>query len=565
MLIALGLQNFALVEKAHIQFTPGLNVLTGETGAGKSILLDALGLCLGKRASNEYVRSGSVSAKVSALFDVTNHFALGTVLDTLDIPLENDGSLLVEREISIEGKNICRLNGQLTTVGILRQCGILLVDVYSQHEHSQLLHEDFQRDLLDGFGDNDLQEIKGALANELIRRQELNKELDRLGGDEQLLARELDMLRFQTEEIAAAQLNNDEEEHLLAERDKLRNIARIEQFVALAETMLLNIDGKNLLDSLGEIVQQSQELSQLDTDLVPLADILSNAFYLLEDAQRYLMLYQDGLDIDPSRLEQVDDRLYLISTLKRKYGDTITEVLAFYEQALASIDFLENSEEHRKTLLKQIANCEAQYRKLAQKLSMCRVVEGKKLAQQMAPDLRSLGMPHATIEFDITHDPKTFSYNGSDKVEILFSANKGEPLYPLVKVASGGELSRLMLAIKATAVQGNDQGPPCLIFDEIDAGIGGQIAKAVADKLAMLSKKRQILCVTHLATVAARGDSHYQVDKKELDTRTVTEIRQLSDQERLGEISRMLGGSVDETATREHAALLLKKNTSDFN
>lgn len=557
MLLTLRLRNFALAEQVEMEFTTGLNVLTGETGAGKSILLDALGLCLGNRASSDMVRSGCDTARVQALFDIGGNKQLQALLQAWGLENEEDDVLLVDREVSRNGRNRCYINGQLATVTMLRNCSKFLVDIYGQHDHMLLRDNEYQLQLLDLIGGAEITEQKAMVHKAYQSLQTTIRELQRFEKGSQALARELDLLRFQVNEISAAQLQESEEQELITERRRLLNQEKITETLARVGDLLHGSSQEGLMDVLGDVVRDLEDLAGLDDDLRHLHELLSNVYYQLEEAAFSLSDYLDNQLFEPERLDIIEERLHVIAGLKRKYGDTIADILEYMQKAQQELELLENSEEHLFRLRQQKDELQSAYHKQALKLSKLRQRVANDLQAALVTQLRQLGMLHADFVIKVEYRDNLVTENGSDSVQFLFSANQGEPPKPMSRIASGGELSRIMLGLKACTA-GVGLGAGCMIFDEIDAGVGGLTAKAVADKLEILATERQVLCVTHQPVIAARAKRHFMVFKESAKGRTVTKVKPLKVEERIQEIARMLGGSAQDDATRRHAQSLLK-------
>ncbi len=555
MLVNISLNNFALIDKLEIEFFDHFNTLTGETGAGKSILIDAVSLCIGGRANTSYIRSGSEKCSVIATFDISDSSFIKNRLS--DYGLDGDEYLIVEREISRNGRNTCRINGKISPIKILNEISNDLVNIYGQHEHTQLLNEDYQLDLIDSWKKDEVNMLKNEISLILDKIEDLKNRIAEIGSDKSLIARELDMLQFQINEIEEANLIVGEIQELENESNFLKNSERI--FSVLKEIDNL-FDGsyeiRSLFEQLGDLTRQLENISRLDSELKPIVEMANSIYYDMQELENETENYKLKFDFDPNRLDQIEKRLNKIHSLRKKYGNTIEEVHTYLKKAKERTYLLINSEEERLRITKEIEELKAKYLRVAKKLSALRQKSAEEFQSLIEKGIKDLGMQHAKIKADFVFDKNRISRNGSDKVSFYFSANKGEPLKPLKEVISGGELSRLMLEIKTQITSKNDN--TTIVFDEIDVGIGGKVASAVANKIANLSKDKQVLCVTHLPVIAAKATHHYVVDKAYIKDRTVTTISKVNGEMRVKELMRMLGA--DDEITRSQAEKLLSYN-----
>lgn len=568
MLRELSVRDFALIERLRLDLRPGFNVFTGETGAGKSILIDAIALVLGGRASPEMIRTGAERAAVDALFDISHLPAVGAELEALGVEAAGEGALLLSREIGAAGRSLCRINGRPATVSMLRRLAAHLVEIQGQHEFHRLYRPEEHLLLLDAAGGARAAAVRSAFEERARAFRDLLRRRDRLVADEKERLRRLDLLRFQVAEIGAAAPRPGEEAEL----------ARQRQFLAHAERLLEGVSqvygelgegergGPALASALARLAAELGRLADLDPRLGAPAAQLSEAALQAEEVSRQLRLYRDGLAYDPHDLARVEERLDLLRRLLKKYGNTLEEVLAFRDEAAAELVRLEGAGEEAAAIEAELERRRGELAGLAAELGALRREAAERLEAAVAAELSALGMPAARLEVRLTRsaDPdglpvegRTVAWDdsGADRVEFLFSANPGEPVQPLARVASGGEAARLMLALRGALAGGDRVGT--LVFDEIDAGLGGRAAQAVAERLAALAASHQILCVTHLATVAARADHHVQVFKREAAGRTVADARVLQAEERPREIARMLSGDGGETSLA-HARELLR-------
>ena len=575
MLVELNVSNFAIIDELQLSFSAGLNVLTGETGAGKSIIIDAVSTLLGGRADSGMIRSGADEARVEGIFHL-NEVAKEAVLPLLQKDgLEGDDKsiLVLAREIRLERRSICRVNGRAVTLGALESIGQHLVDIHGQTEHLSLLRVRQHIDFLDRYGD--LWTTRREVADLVRELRQVRQELSALMRDERELARRADLLTYQIQEIVAASLKVGEEKELNEERTRLANAEHLMELADDAHRALyLGEEGQlSALDLLGQVVHSLTSLEKIDSGLKEKRQTVEETSYQLEDLAQSLRVYRDSIEFSPARLRQVDERLDLIYSLKRKYGDSIAEILAFGEAAQCKLDGIVHSEERVEELEAREGELLRQIGALAAELSTQRRTTGERLVEAIEIELKHLGMEGARFGVGIEQreaedgawvgDKRMrFDATGIDRVEFLIAPNVGEPLKPLAKIASGGETSRLMLALK-TVLSAADH-TPTLIFDEIDAGIGGRAGGIVGQKLWSLAAEtgpgvagHQVLCVTHLPQLAGYGDVHFRVDKGISGERTVTTVQQLAGVERVEELATMLG--VATRVTRRSAQELLER------
>lgn len=558
MLEHLHIKNVALIKESEISFGEGLNILTGETGAGKSMVIDSLQFALGGRAGKDFLRHGEKMASVEALFAVQSS-ALQEKLEENGIEPEEDGSVLITRTLSETGKSVCRVNGSTVTVSMLKEIAEDLIDIYGQHEHQSLLNPSKHIRLLDrfcgaGFGDA-MEEYKASFS----ALKEIDKQLDALMGNESQREQRMDILSFQKDEMEAAAIKAGEEEDLLEQKKRLGSMEKLMRLTG--ESIALLYDGNDRMpsacDQLGDALSKLQEAAEYDHTLTPFADALADAYAAVEDTARELKREADKQENDPEALEQIEERLQIIYKLKRKYGGTVEAVLAFYDKVVEELDFLANSNEKVAELM---AIREKEQKKLtayAETLTARRKDTAEQVAEQIETALRDMEMKDA--RFHIQIDEKSdWTADGKDKVEFLISANAGESLKPLAKIASGGEMSRVMLALKTVLVDADDIGT--FIFDEIDTGVSGRTARKVGEKMRFLGGKRQILCITHLPQIAAMADSHLLIEKESDGEETTTKVTPLTEEGSVGEVARLMGGSdVTETTLAAARELIQEK------
>lgn len=566
MLQELYIRNFALIEEIRLALGPGLNVLTGETGAGKSILIDALGLALGGRASSEMIRQGCDKAIVEALFVIRKEERLAGMLQELGIEWE-DQELVVVREVHSSGKTVCRVNGRIVTVQILRQIGACLVDLAGQHEHQSLLRTEEHLAMLDQFGGKELQLLRQRTAAAFERYRAARKALEQAAIGEQERAQRMDMLRFQLEEIQTLGLQPGDEERLEEERRKLSNAEKLAGTTAGAYSSLYlgGTRQASVVEILHKLVADLENLLRYDSGLQAVVELVRSSAYQLEEAAHELREYRDSIEFNPDKLQALEDRVAVLNRLRRKYGQSVEEILAYAERIGRELDDLEHHEENLERLQKDADQLERELAELAAQLSAKRKVAAARLAKLITAELASLMMPRTQFQIDFQRDPDEkgiwvdgqkirVNETGIDRIEFLFSPNAGEPLRPLAKIASGGELSRTLLAFK-TILSGG--GLDTLVFDEIDTGISGRAAQAVAEKMFRVAASHQVICVTHLPQVACMADRHYVIAKKQRAGRSHTVVSELDDAERVEELARMLSGAELTETTRKHAEEML--------
>jgi DNA repair protein RecN (Recombination protein N) len=562
VLLELAVENYAVVERARVRFHRGLNLLTGETGSGKSIVVDALGLILGGRASADMVRSEAERARVSGVFEAPEDPILLELLERAGAPVE-DGELLVEREVLANGKSRAFLGNRPVTIALLREIAPFLGDIHGQHEQQQLFSAEAQLLALDEFAGLESQrEEAGALFR---RWKSIERELAELDRSEQEKLRMADLWSFQRKEIEAAALKPNEDAQLEQERAVLRNVAKLQENAGAAYAALYEEQG-SVTAQLRMALKKVEELSRIDTSLERVAETLRTATIGVDDASDAIRDYLDRLEADPKRLDEIESRLALIERLKRKYGGTsvpsgLEDVLAFLDDVRVKMEAIETAGERRARLEQELALASAAYREHAARLSGARKAAAEKLAKKVETELDSLALESAVFRIEVRE--ANWSETGADRVEFLISANAGEEPRPLDRVASGGELSRIALALKTSLGQTSANGVArTLVFDEIDTGIGGSVAEAVGRRLKKLSASNQVLCVTHLAQVAGFADHHYSVEKREVKGRTVAEIEELSVEARTREIGRMLSGQKVTPEALKHAEQLIRLGAS---
>ncbi|WP_203246956.1 DNA repair protein RecN [Sporosarcina beigongshangi] len=554
MLSEISIKNFAIIESLDITFEDGLTVLTGETGAGKSIIIDAVQLLAGGRGSHEFIRHGAAKAELEGLFTIAE--LVHPVIDKLaelGIDVE-DGNIILRRDLSANGKSICRVNGKLVTIAVLREIGSQLIDIHGQHENQELMHERSHIHLLDHFAGDELARATDNYTDLYERYRKLKRKLETANENEQQVAQRIDLYSFQLKEINAAALIIGEEDELEAEKQKLQNFNRLYERL---NTAYLSISGDtHALDWVGSAMSDIEDAASVDKTLAPHAEAVAASFYSLQDTAHELKSILDNMEFDPNRLEVVEDRLALHISLKRKYGKTIEDILLYRDKIEDDLENLisrdERLAEQQEKMLQLLQDLEVE----AGELSIIRQEVSSRLQLAIMEQLQQLHMNKASFKVEITRKATgVFDANGYDDVRFLISTNVGEPLKPLVKVASGGELSRITLALKT--IFSKHQGITSLIFDEVDTGVSGRVAQAIAEKIAMIATYSQVLCISHLPQVAAMADHHCLIKKEVQGDRTRTAILDVIESERTQELSRMLSGAEITPLTLKHAEELL--------
>ncbi len=553
MIHQLYIRDYAVIEEVNISFGPGLNLLTGETGSGKSIIVDAIGIALGERADSDLVRTGKEKAFVEIAIEIQDQSNISTLLEDAGYSAE-DGTIVISREISKAGKSQCRINGRLASVSVLKSITNHLVDAHGQHEHQFLLKPENHLPVLDLWCGSDVSALKDEVKILHSKYSDLQNKLYNLKTDERDRIRQIDLYNFQIEEIDNAMLTPGEDDDLQSDRNRLMNAEKLYEASLTAFNLISDRNSDiSTLDTLNDALIKCEDVSDIDASLKPIVENLQSASYLIEEAARELRTYKDTVEFNPERLKEVDDRLELIRTLKRKYGDSIEKIVEYRAEISETLENLINNEQFTIELEENIKNTFNALTVKADELTKLRKKGAVHFAEKIEQELSILSMPNA--KFEISFSPQDIDSTGADNVEFMFSSNPGEEAKPMAKIASGGEISRVMLAIKS-AMSDADQ-IPTLIFDEIDVGVGGRTAEVIADKLQKLSDSAQVLCITHLPQVACRNGHHFAIEKNLVNNRTSVTVRQLNNEERVQEISRMLGGTnPTETAIR-HAKEML--------
>lgn len=561
--MSLSVRNFLLIDEAHLDFETGFHVLTGETGAGKSILLDALGLIRGERASAQQVRAGAKQAVVEALFSSDGRPEALQWLE--EMGFEPAEEILLVREVSRQGKSLCRINGRTVTVQMLRDLAARLIDVYGQHEHQSLLQPDRYARMLDGYGDASHQTLleEYRRAHDRFTRADEDLRAAQLGEEERL--QRIDWLLFQLGEIRDLSPAPGEEEELEAEYRRLSHAGRILEDASRGYEML-DEGGQGVraaTDLVAEIVETVEGLVKYDPGLAGILEMLQSAAANLSEAAHELRRYLETVEADPQKLESVQERLHQLRRLMRKYGGSVESILESAATMENELSRLRNYEADLQERSKVRTRAWEEMVSAARRLSLHRLALAERIQVKVQEQLRELAMPRAQFQIEVRwlgETEKGFRSDGADQVEFLFSANPGEPPAPLSKVASGGELSRLMLALKVVLADADDV--PTLIFDEVDAGMSGQAAVVVGEKLVQVARRRQVICVTHLPQIAAMADGHHRIRKEQTEESTRTIVEVLEEADRIEEVARMLAGSTATEITRRQAQEMLERRAA---
>jgi DNA repair protein RecN (Recombination protein N) len=565
MLHEIRIQNYAVIENLTVEFCPGLNLLSGETGSGKSILVDALGLALGGRASPDVVRTGQERALVTAVFRAEGRPPWADWLEECGLAENEEPEIILRREVQAGGKSRLLVNDQPVTVAAVRALARRLVEIHGQNEHVALFAREAQLELLDQFAglEQELAQVRELHA----RRRQLAQELESLSHNEQERLRTIDLLSFQLQELERARLTPGEDARLEEEKRVLTNLERIRAAAASAFAELYEDEGA-ACSRVAAATRQLEEMRRYDAAIELYLEPLASARATLEDTATFLRDYLGKLEANPQRLEEIEDRLALIDRLKRKYGHTIDAILAYGAETRQQLSKLEHADERREVVQRELEHAAGEYRRAAEALSQARCEAARKLTKLVRDELAQLGMEKTRVEVRFETIPEDRGGpKGIDEIEFRISPNPGEELRPLEKIASGGEVSRLMLALKTVVGGSRRLAPatprvaPTFIFDEVDSGIGGRVAESVGRRLKRLARDAQVLCVTHLAQIACFADHHFYVEKVERGGRSVTAVKHLqSEKERVQELARMLSGSQITDAVLKHATSMLRQS-----
>ena len=557
MLVELTIKNIALIESLRIEFARGFNVLSGETGAGKSIVVDSISLALGGRADRDMIRTGADRGMVQAVFDISGNLRAQQTLRELDID-SDDGLIIIRRELSRSGRNICRVCDVVVPLGTLKQLTATLMDIHGQHEHQALMNPARHLDFLDAFGGEAHAEILGKVAALYAERSGVASELKRLMNDVSERERLVDVLSFQVQEISAAKLKPGEEEKLEKKLAMLENAERIRQSVEAAYTLVYQGDGRSpsAQEALLRSADSMERIGALNERYAAIAGRLRELYYGAQDVGYELQSLMDEMDFEPDLLDKIASRLDAIKKLERKYGATVEAVIEFGAQAAERLNGIKSGEASTAALKKRYKEVDSALREVCGELTEIRRASAARLSVRIRDQLKDLGMGKTRFEVRVEPLPKPTA-TGMDGVEFMISPNPGEPLRPLASIASGGEISRVMLALKAISV--DSEGVDAMIFDEIDTGVSGRMAQVVGEKMCLIARTRQVLSVTHLPQIAALGDAHFLVEKIAGENRTDTHVRLLDEEGRVRELSRLVGGAQDSESSLSHGAHMLQE------
>ncbi|EAG3410137.1 DNA repair protein RecN [Listeria monocytogenes] len=555
MLQEMTIKNFAIIESLSLTFQEGMTVLTGETGAGKSIIIDALGLLVGGRGSADFIRHGEERLELQGLFALAeDNLACRNALIENGIDASDD-MVVLERSLFRSGKNSCRINGKLVTTVLLRQIGSKLIDIHSQHEHQELMNEEFHLSLLDRFASDKIKPALTKYQTNFKEYQTIEKEWQNWTKNERELAQRLDMLRFQQQEIENADLQAGEEDRLLEQKNILANFEKLNENLQGAYAAIQGEPGG--LEFVGEAMRQMETAASIHTDYKAVSEAISSSYYMLEDSMSQIRQSLDQLEFQPEELNQIESRLNDLNQLKRKYGKTIEDIIQYEQEISSEMEKLTDRESHVGHLETKLATLKTELTKQAATLTDIRKKAAVTLEKQIKQELNQLYMEKAIFSVRFEANKMELTELGQDSVVFYMSTNPGEPLKPLAKIASGGELSRMMLALKT--IFSRHQGITSIIFDEVDTGVSGRVGQAIAEKIYAVSVGSQVLCISHLPQVAAMANHHYYITKKVQNKRTTTSVTVLKGVEKVEEISRMIAGIEVTELTKQHAKEMIEQ------
>ena len=541
MITNLHIKNIGIIDDIEINLNKGLNVLTGETGAGKSLIIGSLDIISGGRFSKEMIRKGE------------DHSFVEICLYVPEDEKSIDGNIIVSREIYSNGRNMCKINGRLVTVSELKNFMKNYIEIHGQNDNQNILDSRTHIQYLDNFSGKTIKTLKAEYKEKYIKYNDIKKELKENYGDEKEKQRKLDLLKYQLNEIDEANLKANEEEKLEEKRKIIQNSEKIVENLNSVNKAL----GENTIDSISYAVRALEKIEGIDKKYEKCNNSLKSIYYELQELSRDVSIYQEEIDFDEQERNEMEERLDLIYSLKRKYGNNIEEILKYKEEISEEINRIENLEEYNQKLKQNLRKIEEQMNAIAKLIHNVRNQNSKALNEKINKTLQDLEMPNAKINIHVDYFENEFFEDGKNQVEIYITTNKGEDEKPLIKIASGGEMSRIMLAIKKALSEADQM--PVMIFDEIDTGISGKAANAVADKLSDISKNHQVICISHLASIAANADYNYFISKKVVGERTSTSIKQLNEQETLEEIARISSGDINEVSMQYALKLRSKK------
>lgn len=553
MLRSLSIKNIALIDQIQVDFSEGFNILTGETGAGKSIIIDSINTLLGSRVSKDLIRTGQESAVVEALFDIEGNVALEIFKEQGFV--EDDNQIVVSREFNLQGKNICRINGHLVNVSMLKELGQNLIDIHGQHDNQSLLNFNVHIDLLDKFGGDKVSKSFDEYYENYQAIKEIRKKIEQLGGDSRERERKLDLLKFQIEEIDTLKLKSGEDKELEEQKIIMSNAEKMVSSVEESYNILYEGGrGQSILDGLNLVLKELGSIERFDSKVSSYIEKVQSIYYSAEDIVHEIRDYKASLEFDSRELENIEERLDNIFKLKRKYGQSIEEILIYRDEIEKELLELEGSQEKLDEYNKEIQELNALMCQKSEVLSKLRKTTAVELEKRIIVELDDLEMKK--VHFKVHFEQVEYTAKGIDKVEFLISPNAGEGLKPLSKIASGGEMSRIMLAIKTILADVDEI--PTLIFDEVDTGVSGKAAQMVGQKLSLIAKNHQVLCITHLPQIASMSDNHYLIEKNVEGNKTKTSIRRLDNEGKMHEVARILGGMKITDTTLLHAQEMIE-------
>lgn len=560
MLLELCIKNFVIIEDATINFSEGLNVITGETGAGKSLVIDAINIIAGGKFSKEDIRKDTKKSSIHGLLNYSHDSLIIKKLEGYGVTLEEDNTLLISREISSSGRSVCRLNGQIVTLTMLKSITVDLMDIVGQNEHQLLLNVSKHLDFVDSFIGKKSVLLKEDILLIIDKIRKSQKNLMDICGDEAERERRLDLFSYQINEIENASLKSKEDEELRNRRTILSNAEKLYKGISSVYENIFKGEGANLavIDIIGDSLNLIKDAELIDGNLHTFKAALENSLYQLDDIKNEMRLYRDDIEFNDSEIDNIEERLDFISKLRRKYGNSIEEILEYKDKVSKQYEDLINSEKVAKEIENKIKEFTSNYYDKATSLSNERDFSCKQLEKLVEQELQDLNMEGARFKISLSNDSTLISKNGIDRIEFLISPNPGEIEKPLNKIASGGEMSRVLLAIKNALA--SSLKLECVVFDEVDSGIGGITATMVGQKIRAISKSVQTICITHLPQIAAFGDNHIVIDKKIDSNNTFVKVYELNKDKRITEIARMLGGDEDSQASLNHAKELIKSS-----
>ena len=555
MLQEISIRNFAIIEEIHLSFENGMTILTGETGAGKSIIIDAMNLLLGGRASSDFVRHGAGKSEIEGLFFFDKLPELSNLL--LELGFENiSNEIILRREIFANGRTVCRVNGQMVNLTTLRQIGEFLVDIHGQHDSQELMNSKSHLRLLDEFGDENFEKIKANYQEKFDHFKKLRQQLTTRQKNEQEFAQRIEILQFQAEEIEATAINLEEDGQLPLRREKLNNIKNIADSLSTSYLALDDEDSDySSLNNIRTTMSELDNIAVFDAQYQELADKTAESYYILEEVASQIQRIMSDLEFDPVELLQIEDRIMTLNTLRKKYGPELSDVVNYLEKVQLELSELTGSENDSETLEKSVKSAQNELIQTSKLLNEARQAIATELEKDIKRELAELYMEKA--DFKVQFEPAKFSFNGNQQIEFFIQTNPGEGFKPLAKTASGGELSRLMLAIKSSFSRRENK--TAIVFDEVDTGVSGRVAQAIANKIYKIARSGQVLAISHLPQVVAIADTQFYIEKTSTDDVTTSTVRKLSFDERVKEVAKMLAGDdLTEEALAQSKRLLTK-------